>query len=102
MVELDPFTVQIILSAVLPFLLGFVMKTSWSQKLKANVGIVVAALGTLVTNAVNDTGVAFISWDMLQLFILGLAIQIATYNGWYKKSIDPNERFPSIVPGPGQ
>lgn len=96
--ELNPFTVQIIISAVLPFLLGFVMKSRWPDKLKSNIGIVIAAVATLVTNAVNETGVAFLSWEMLQLFILGLAIQLATYNGFYKPSVRVNETLPSVVP----
>lgn len=99
MIELDPFTVQMIISAFIPIVLGFVMKTSWSSQLKSNVSIVAAAAITLITNAVNDAGVAFISWDMLQLFVVGLAIQLATYNGFYKQAIEINRVLPSVVPG---
>ena len=74
------------------------MNSTWSAKLKANVGIVAAAVVTLLTNAINDTGVAFLSWEMLEVFFLGLAIQLATYNGYYKGVLDPNAKLPNLVP----
>ena len=98
MITLDPMTVQIIVSAVIPVFLGFIMKTSWPSKVKANIGIVAAAAITLITNAANETGVAFLSWEMLQVFVVGLAIQLATYNGFYRTTLDPNEKLPTLLP----
>ena len=98
MITLEPIMVQTIVSAIIPVFLGFIMKTSWSSKLKSNIGIVAAAVVTLVTNAVNETGVAFLSWEMLQVFFVGLAIQLATYNGFYRPALDPNEKLPTLLP----
>lgn len=94
----DSLTVQMVVSGLLPILLGFVMKSGWSSKLKANVGIIAAAVTAFITNAINQDGVAFVSWDMVQIFILGLVIQIATYNGFYKPATEINDRLPSVVP----
>ena len=74
--KLDPQVVRTIVVLVIPVLVGLVTKASASDRVKAVVTIVLAAVGTLIVNATGDDGSAVVSapvvWDWL--VTTGLAV----------------------------
>jgi hypothetical protein len=96
--SVDPLTLHVVLSAVLPIVTGFFQRSTWSDRVKANVAIVVGAVANFLANAMNEDGYANFDNKAVVLMIVGVVISIASYNGYYKKTIDPNRKMPNLAP----
>lgn len=95
MFTLDPTQLVIITSVIIPLVVGFITKKSASKEVKAVTNIVVTALATLLGNAVNDTGIAVFSSEMITNFIIGVIISIGSYYGVYKSFDIPAKTAPN-------
>lgn len=99
MFTFNPLTVQVITSVILPVVLGLVMRATWPTRIKTVVGMVASAAGSLILNAVNESGFAVVSQEMLVTAVVGLVIQVSTYLGIYQ-NFEVNDNLPNapVVP----
>jgi len=87
--------VSLVLGFFLPIVNGFLIRTTMAAAVKVSLGIVVAGVAALLSNAIQADGSAVLSADMLVTFALVYGAQIAAYLGVWKP-VDINERT-----GPG-
>lgn len=95
MFTLDPTNLVIITSIIIPLLVGIITKNTASAQVKTVMNIVVTAVVTLIGNAMNESGAAVFSEEMLVNFILSLVISISTYYGVYKPIEIPAKTLPN-------
>lgn len=97
MIQINPMTVSLITGSILPVLLGLMLKYSQSEKVKMVTSILVNALAALIINAVNDQGIAVLSWNMLGLFLVQFVTATTTYLGIFK-NLNINYKLPTPLP----
>lgn len=89
--------VTLIISTILPVLVGLVTKLDASSKLKGGLLLALnATQGLIVASRVSDGGANFTA-DALILFVAGVAVSLAAYYGFYK----PNDVSAKLAPGFG-
>lgn len=98
--------VNVLLGAVLPFLVGALLKESNPRWLKATVGLLVAAVAAVLAESIRDDGTAILSWDMLANIVTVYVAQVVAYLGLWGPAGDasPKGSFnrtlgPGVVPG---
>jgi hypothetical protein len=91
-------TVMIILSVVIPLVLGVLLKPTNPEWVKVLAGGVVAGIATLITEAIRDDGTAVLSQEMLVQFAVQWIGVIATYLGVWKPLQINRKMGPGIVP----
>lgn len=92
--KIEPLVVTLILSLVLPVVVGAVTKLSATTAVKNVAVIVVTAVATLINANVTDTGAAVISWNTAAYWLISLFTTITAYLGLYK----PVEANASLAP----
>jgi hypothetical protein len=95
MFTLDAMTLVVITSVIIPLIVGIITKRTASAEVKTVMNIVVTAVVTLIGNAMNESGVAVFSQEMIVNFILALVISISTYYGVYKPVDIPGKTLPN-------
>jgi len=80
---LSPFTVQIIVSMLIPILIGIITKATLPSSVKAVMMLVFNAVAALVIANTVDGGGAVISQATFQQWAIGLAISVASFFGVY-------------------
>ena len=73
--------VNILLGAVLPFLVGVLVKPNNPQWVKVGLGLAAAAAAAVIANAVRDDGTAVLSWAMFLQFATVYLGQLGAYLG---------------------
>ena len=82
--KLDPSITRVLVALVIPVLVGLATKVSASDRIKAVVMIVLAAVGALVVNATQSDGSAVLSAAMLSDWAITTATAVAAYLGVLK------------------
>lgn len=95
--ELDAFTVVLITSALIPFVVGLVTKANASATVKQLVLLVVSAVSGVIQTSTQADGTAWISFTTLQYTALSLFIAIVSYLGLYK----PHDANARLLPNVG-
>jgi hypothetical protein len=98
-IELDPQAVSILTGVILPIIVGLFVRSQYSDKSKALITAIVSAVAALIANALNENGVAVITWDALALFGQQLAVTLSLYGGFFKR-FNINAKLPTINPFP--
>lgn len=83
-VTIDKPWVAIITGLLLPLVVGLVTKLNASNTVKVAVGIVVAGLAAVITEAIQDDGSAVLGWDTLETFVMVYGTQLLTYLGIWR------------------
>ena len=83
-VSLSALTVTIIISLLIPIVVGIITKYSVPSYIKGLITLVLNAVNALLTTALVADGTAVISKPTFIAWFLGLAISVATYAGVYK------------------
>jgi hypothetical protein len=96
--ELDPIQVHVITGVVLPVLVGLLVKSNFPSKVKVIVTFVASGFVTLLLNAVNDSGVAVLSWDLVTYWLIQTVIAVSMYLGVYRE-FGLNDSLPTIPLG---
>jgi len=97
---LNAFTVLVLVSFLIPTVVGLVTKSSASATVKQIVLLVISAITGLVTTATQLDGTAVISMASAQYALLALGIAIVSYLGIYKPH-DANAKLaPTVGIGP--
>lgn len=89
--------VTLLISTILPVLVGLVTKLDASSKLKGAILLVLNAVqGLIVASQVSGGGASF-TIDALILFVAGVAVSLMAYYGLYK----PNDVSAKLAPNFG-
>jgi hypothetical protein len=86
-------SVSVLLTLAVPVLTAVVTKAAAPAKVKAVVSIVLAAVATLVSSAVDGTGQAVLSGPMFTDWLVTTAVAVASYLGFYKPVLSINDRL---------
>jgi len=92
MITLDSTIATLIVSALIPLVVGLLTKVSAGAKLKAIVSIVLNAVQALIVSSVTSDGSSVISTQTLILWVIGVATSIGSYVGVWK-SVDINQKL---------
>lgn len=96
-IDVDPQTLTIVGSVVIPFLIALITKSKAADKLKASFNIVLTGAWAFLANSVTDTGHAVFSLTSLRDWAVGIVVSIGTYYG-VLKPMGGNE---ALLPGKG-
>lgn len=83
-VVLAPPIVMVILSIVIPLVVGIISKASLASGVKAVIMLVLNALNAFIVTAVVVDGSAVFTKTAFMNFVLGVVVSVATYFGVYK------------------
>jgi hypothetical protein len=83
-IQISSLTVQLILSMVIPLVVGLLTKISTSSGVKAVLMLVLNAVQTLIVQATMADGTAIIDQSTFIAWALALVVSVATYFGVYK------------------
>jgi hypothetical protein len=76
--------VPVIVGLVLPVITALLVKAGASDRIRVAVGIVLAGITTVLTQAVVSGGDAIITWETVRLFLLTYGVEVLTYLGFWK------------------
>ena len=94
--NLSAVAVTLIISTILPVLVGLVTKLDASSKLKGALLLALnAAQGLIIASRVNGGGAHFTA-DALVLFLAGVAVSLMAYYGFYKPNDVPAKLAPDF------
>ena len=99
MIELDPQAVSALTGVILPIIIGLFVRAQYSDKTKALITAIVSAFAALIANAINEKGIAVLTWDAIAMFVQQLAVTLAIYGGFFKR-FHINSVLPTINPFP--
>src|SRR5882672_3300597 len=84
LVVLSPSIAGIIISAVIPILVGLITKATLSSGAKAVLMLILNAANALIVTAMTTDGSAVVTKQAFVNFVLGVVISVAAYYGVYK------------------
>lgn len=84
MLTLNPFTVLVILSWVIPVLTGLITKLNAPDIVKGGVALTLSYVAAAVSQAVTEDGSAIFSQETLSMAALSYVIQLSGYLGLMK------------------
>lgn len=76
--------VPVIVGLFLPVVNALLVRANASDRVRAVVGILLAGVTVVLTQAIVDGGDAVITWETLRLFMLTYGVEAVTYLGWWK------------------
>ena len=76
--------VPVIVALVLPVITALLVKAGASDKVRVAVGILLAGVTAVLTQAAVDGADAVITWETVRLFLLTYGVQVLTYVGLWK------------------
>lgn len=83
-VAIDATYVMLLVSTIIPLLVGLLTKLNASSSLKSIVMIVLNAIAAFITTSTVDDGSAVLTKEGFIAFALGVVTSIATYYGVWK------------------
>lgn len=92
-VTLSTAAVSFILTLAIPVITALVTKADAPDRVKAVVTILLAAVVTLITRSVDDTGQAVLSGPTFYAWLQTTAVAVASYLGFYKPVTQINDRM---------
>lgn len=101
LVVIAPSVVGIIISAVIPILVGLITKATLSSGAKAVFMLILNAVNALVTTAVTTDGSAIITRQAFANFVIGVVISVAAYYGVYKPNNVTSDAGGKLAPTVG-
>jgi len=88
---LSPLTVTLVVSLIIPIIVGLLTKAQASAWLKGLVNIFTAGVAALITANLDANGAAVLTQQTLTSWILATAVSTATYLGIYQ-AVDLNQK----------
>lgn len=85
--------VSFVLTLAIPVVTAIVTKAQADARIKAVVTLVLAAIVTLISGAVDNTGQAVLSGPVLWDWLITTAVAVAAYVGIYKPIGQINDRL---------
>lgn len=76
--------VPVIVGLLLPVITALLVKAGASNTVRVAVGMVLAGVTAVLTQAIVDGGDAVITWETLRLFLLTYGVQVLTYLGFWQ------------------
>ena len=83
----------LIVGTLLPVVVGFVTKSNASERTKAIVALVAAAVATVTMRALDDGTDLVVDSALIGEFLTLVITTVATYLGWWKPVLNVNARL---------
>jgi hypothetical protein len=83
-VHLSALTISLVISMIIPILVGLATKANLSSGVKGLMTLVLNAIQTLIVVNTQSDGTALISKQTFIVFLMSLVVSIAMYAGVYK------------------